>query len=143
MSRTYCSERGISLIEVIIAIFLTTVGVLAVLSLQPAAWRTVGKSDYLGRAAGILHEELERREALIMNPNNAVAVGETAATVLTSGQGAAVAGDAAYTVTTTITSEGAGFWRVEVAVEWANQLSGNYRNVEDSIVVTRQNAYAF
>ena len=143
MSRTYCNERGISLIEVIIAIFLTTIGVLAVLSLQPAAWRTIGKSDYLGRAAGILHEELERREALIMNPNTAVAVGVTTATVLASGQGASVAGDASYTVTTTITSIAAGVWQVSVIVQWANQLSNNYRDVRDSIIVTRQDAYAF
>lgn len=63
------------LIEVVIAIFLVSVGVLAILSMQPSAWRAVGKSDYLGRGAGILHRELERREVCIMNPCNAVATG--------------------------------------------------------------------
>ena len=143
MCRPISTDRGTSLIEVLIALFLTTVGVLAILSMQSSAWRAVGKSDYMGRAAGILQEELATREAFIMNPLNSVTIGTTTATVLASGQGAAVAGDAAYTVTTAIASAGAGLWRVTVTVEWANQLARNYRNIQESIVVSRQDAYSF
>jgi Tfp pilus assembly protein PilV len=145
MSRPRCTERGISILEVVIAMSLVAVGVLAILSLQPSAWRTVGKSDYLGRAGGILNEELERREALIMNPNNAVVVGTTATAVRSSGQAGTVPGDAVYTVTTVITrpDPAVEFWRVAVTVTWANQAANNYRNVQASIVVSRQNAFFF
>lgn len=145
MCRPQPNDRGISLVEVVIAMFLTTVGVLAILSMQPSAWRVVGKSDYMGRAAGILQEELERQEAFIMNPLNSVTLGTTTTTVFTGGQGAAVtgAGDAAYTVTTSITGPGTGIWQVTVTVTWANQLTRNYRNVQDSILVSRQDAYSY
>lgn len=143
MSNFLYSNRGISLIEVVIAIFLVTVGVLAILSLQPSAWRTVGKSDYLGRAAGVLQKELERREAFIMNPCNAVTTGTTTSSVFVSGQGTAISGDATYTVTTTITSIAANVWRVQVTVEWADQLLRGYRNLNESITVTRQEGFRF
>lgn len=52
------NERGIGLIEVVLAMFLVTVAIMAILSLQPSAWQTAGKSDFLGRAAEILHKEM-------------------------------------------------------------------------------------
>ena len=75
------NNKGISLIEVVIALFLTTVGILALLAMQPMSWQTAAKSDFLGRAAGILQEELETTELSIMNPNNAVNTGTTNKTV--------------------------------------------------------------
>ncbi|MBM4272514.1 MAG: hypothetical protein FJ139_10245 [Deltaproteobacteria bacterium] len=143
MSIFTLNNRGISLVEVIIAIFLVTIGIFAVLSLQPSAWRTVGKSDYMGRAAGILQKELETRESCIMNPCNSVATGTVTSTVLVSGQGAAVAGDATYTVTTTVTSTGTNVWNVTVNVQWADQIRHNYRDITESIVVTRQEGFRF
>ena len=136
------NNRGISLIEVVIAIFLVTIAVMAVLTMQPSAWRTIGKSDYLGRGAGVLHRELEFREVWIMNTCNTVPTGaQPAQTITVSGLAAAVGtGDATYTVNTTITpvAGSTNQWTVTVTVTWPDQLSHGYKNLSESMVVTRQ-----
>lgn len=133
-----CSNRGISLVEVVIAIFLTTVGVLAVLSLQPSAWKTATRSDYMGRAAGIMQKELETREAFIMNVCNTVTTGTFTSNILVSGETAAQPGDATFTVTTTITNIAVNVWRVDVRVAWAG-----HTGIIESLVVTRQQNFQF
>ena len=146
MSRLIFNNRGISLVEVVIAIFLVSIGVLALLSMQPSAWRAVGKSDYLGRGAGILHRELEIREAWIMNVCNIVPTGNRPQQVITvSGLGGAVQGDATYTVSTTITAVAGSTnaWTVSVTITWPDQLARGYRDLTESTVVTRQNSYSF
>jgi hypothetical protein len=146
MSRLIFNSRGIGLVEVIIAIFLVSIGVLALLSMQPSAWRAVGKSDYLGRGAGIMHRELEMREAWIMNPCNVVPIGiRPPQTITVSGIGGAVQGDATYTVNTTIAPVvgTTNSWTVTVIVTWADQLAHGYRNLTESTVVTRQNSCRF
>lgn len=139
LSLIRCYSRGISLVEVVIAIFLTTVGVLAVLSLQPTAWRTAARSDYMGRAAGILQKELETQEVFIMNCCNAVVSPlTTTSNVLVSGEATAQPGDATFTVTTTITliPTTTNVWRVDVRVAWAG-----HTGIIESIVVTRQRRF--
>jgi Tfp pilus assembly protein PilV len=139
MSNLPCNNRGISLVEVVIAMFLTVVAVLAIFSLQPTAWRTATRSDYLGRASGILYEELQRQEARIMNPCcnvTAAASGPTA--VFASGQTTAQPGDATFNVTTAITSIGTNTWRVAVRVAWTG-----HAGISESLVVTRQEGFRF
>ena len=138
MPNTRYNNRGISLIEVVIAIFIATVAVMAILGLQPAAWNTTARADHTGRAAGILHQELGRWEAWIMNPCNAVATGTTTATVRPSGQGANQPGDVPFTVATTITSVGTKIWRVTVAVSWPGSAG-----IAESLIVTRQEGFRF
>ena len=146
MSRLIFNSRGIGLIEVVIAIFLVSIGVLALLSMQPSAWRAVGKSDYLGRGAGILHRELEMREAWIINPCNIVPTGNRQQQIIAvSGMGGAIQGDAAYTVNTTITpvAGSTNAWTVSVTVTWADQLLRGYRNLNESVVVSKQDTFRF
>jgi len=146
MSRLIFNSRGIGLIEVVIAIFLVSIGVLALLSMQPSAWRAVGKSDYLGRGAGILHRELEMREAWIMNPCNIVPTGNRPQQIIAvSGMGGAIQGDAAYTVNTTITpvAGSTNSWTFTVTVTWADQLAHGYRNLSESVVVSQQDIFRF
>ena len=140
MSALQCNrERGISLIEVVIAMFLVTVGVLAILSLQAPAWKTAAQSDYLGRASGILYKTLEDNETLIMNPCNAVTTGTSGpAAVLVSRDGAA-SGDATYNATTTITAAGANTWLVTVTVTWSTNTTG----IRESLLVSRQELCRF
>ncbi len=69
MSLLRCS-KAISLVETLIAVFLVAIGMFSLMSLQPAAWRTSNRSDFLGRAGGILHQELEASRILIMNETN-------------------------------------------------------------------------
>jgi Tfp pilus assembly protein PilV len=140
MSILQCDrERGISLIEVVIAMFLTTVGVLAILSLQAPAWQTAARSDYLGRASGILYKTLEDNETWITNPCNAVATGTSdPVAVLVSRDGAA-SGDATYNVTTTIAAAGANTWLVTVTVTWPTNTTG----IRESLLVSRQELCRF
>jgi Tfp pilus assembly protein PilV len=137
------------MIEVIIAIFLTTVGILAILSLQPSAWQASAKSDYLGRASGILYKTLEDSETRIINPCNDVTVGgaPTTAVVQVSGQDAGISGDMTYTVATTIaqgikqdgiTPDPSAFL-VTVTVTWAANATG----ISESLTVTRQELNRF
>jgi hypothetical protein len=131
---------------VVIAIFLVAVGVMAILSMQPTAWRTVGKSDYLGRGAGILHRELELREAWIANPCNVVPLGNRPVkNIIVSGLGAEVRGDATYTVNTTVTAVGGttNTWTVAVTVTWPDQVLRNYRNLVESADVAQQDGFKF
>jgi hypothetical protein len=147
MSRLISSNRGIGLIEVIIAIFLVAVGVMAILSMQPTAWRTIGKSDYMGRGAGILHRELELRAAWIMNPCNdmvAVVGGRPVQNIIVSDLAAEVRGDATYTVTPTIARIGTtNVWTVTVTVTWPDQVARNYRNLVESVDVAQQDGFRF
>jgi len=137
--RVLSDHRGFSILEVVIAIFLTTVGVLAIMSLQPAAWQTAFRSDYMGRAAGILHEELQTRESFIMNCCNTVTADTTEATVYAGGgTDAQAAGDARFTVTTTIASIDTNVWRVTVRVAWQG-----HTGISESLVVTRQQAFSY
>ncbi len=130
------TKKGIGLIEVLIALFLISFGVFSLLSLQPSAWSLSGRSDYLGRAGGILHSQLEMREMLLMNagysnpcvPTNPRTYSEF---VYASGQGAAQPGDAPFTVGTTIRDNG-GTWLVTVQVTWA----GNPTGITESRLVT-------
>ena len=81
MCNTTSNEKGISLVEVSIALFLLSLGVLSLISVQPSAWRLSGKSDYLGRASGILLAQLQATEAKIVNPGISLPPGTNEATV--------------------------------------------------------------
>jgi Tfp pilus assembly protein PilV len=137
MSPTACNNRGITLVEVLITLFLTTVGILALLSMQPTAWQAAGRSDFMGRAADILQSELERNELQIMNPNNAVSTGVLPnRNVNASSQSTQQSGDLTYTIATTVTpvAGAANAWSVRVRVTWP----GNTRGVSEAMMATRQ-----
>jgi len=155
MSPTACNNRGITIVEVLITLFLTAVGIMALLSMQPTSWSAAGRSDFMGRAAGILQSELERSELWIMNPNNtfetacdpsgrklyATATGTTICTrtINASSQETAQAGDVPYIVATTVTrlAGAAGAtdaWTVRIQVTWP----GNNRGITESTIVSRQ-----
>ena len=136
------NKKGIGLIEVCIALFLLAIGVLGLIALQPTAWRQSGRSDNLGRAAGILAQEL-------MNPNNTVDVVDVGgkqmkiydpAIVLPSGSDPTnpKAGDLPFTVNTTAEElSGGAAYRVTVQVTWP----GNANGIRESMIVTRQESY--
>jgi len=156
------NNRGIGLIEVVIAIFLVAFGVLTILSMQPSAWKLVGKSDYLGRAAGILHKELETRETCVMNSCISLATCQNSANypanyqVYASGVVAGVpdAGDAQYTVTTVIndvtapdppgaTVRNVKAYQVQVTVTWRDPMVPGLRNLVESAIVSVQGPYSY
>ncbi len=125
--------------EVVIAIFLTTLAVLAVMSISRRRGRPAGRSDYLGRAAGSCMRNCSGRRPSIMNPCNAVTTGTTGPTVVfASGQTTAQPGDAQFNLTTTITSVATNVWRVTVRVAWTG-----HPGISESLIVTRQEGYRF
>ncbi len=143
------NEKGIGLIEVCIALFLMAIGVLGLIAMQPSAWRQSARSDSLGRAAGILAQELQIMEALIMNPNNVIDVDGTtkkkvypSQTVLPSGSDPASpkAGDLVFTVNTTaeeLSPPPNAAYRVSVQVTWPRNTNG----IRESMLVIRQESY--
>lgn len=144
MYKSITNKLGISLIEVLIALFLISFGVLGLISVQPPAWSLSAKSDFLGRAGGILHKELQTNEALIINPcnpNPCIGSNPLVSTknVFSSGMGTAQAGDVVYTVQTSLTDNGDNSWTVVVTVTWP----GNNTGISESLVVTRQENFRF
>ena len=133
------NKRGITLIEGLIAILITSVGLMALLSMQSPAWRLSGKSDYMGRGAGILNKELSRQELFVMNPCNPVTVGTTVTSVNASGESVAQAGDATFTVTTGISAPASNQWRIAVTLTWPNSTF----TLSDSVDVTRQEPFRY
>ncbi len=132
----HLNNRGVSLIESVIAILLVSIGLLGLLSMQPSAWRTTTRTDHLGRAAMMLGKELTAQELRIMNP---ACDPVTADRILyTSGQGTAQTGDIGFRVQTTTTSIATGVWRVTVIVSWPPL---NPTGISESIIVTRQEPF--
>jgi Tfp pilus assembly protein PilV len=142
MSSSRCNNRGITLIESVIAILLVSIGLLGLLSMQPSALRTTARTDYVGRAAMMLGKELTTQELAIMNPCNVVAAGTVTRTLFTSGQEAAQSGDIGFTVRTVTTFVAANMWRVTVTVS-APPSTPDIKDITGSIVVTRQEPFRF
>jgi Tfp pilus assembly protein PilV len=132
-----CNNKGFSIVEAVIAFFITAVGIIAVMSMQPLSWQTASRSDLLGRAAEIMQRQLEDTELFIMNPNNLINLGTSTQTVHASGENTAQTGDITYTVQTTITDNGNGSWTVAVTVTWPR---GN-NSISESLIVTRQESF--
>jgi len=133
-----CNNRGFSLVEAVIAMFITAVAVMSIFSLMSPAWRNTTRSDFMGRAANVLHDQLQQEEVRIMNPCNAVVVGTTGPITIYTGGGTGPqsSGDMPFNVTTTITAVATDVWRVTIRVAWQN-----HPGISESLVVTRQDAY--
>jgi Tfp pilus assembly protein PilV len=140
MSSILDNKRGITLIESVIAVLLVSIGLIGLLSMQPSAWQTSARADYLGHGAMILSRELTRQELWIMNPCNTVSAGTVTQIVNASGQGTAQSGDTRFTVQTTTASLGGNVWQVTVRVSWPPL---NATGITESIVVTRQESFQF
>jgi prepilin-type N-terminal cleavage/methylation domain-containing protein len=133
------NQKGTSLIEVLVSIIILAIGILGVLSVFPQGWLSASKSDLLGRAGEILHQEMERAQVSIMNPCIAVSTGSTTATIYPSGGSSAMSGDVPFTVTrdiSTITGM-SNIWRVTVTVTWP----GNSTGISESLDVTRDDNF--
>jgi len=138
MFSIHLNHKGLSLVESLVAVFLTTVAVMSLMPMQDMASRTASKSDYLGRAQGILQTNLEARELEIMNTANTVTAGTTTKQVTASGL-SSVTGDATFTVatTTSVNAVASNSWLVNVRVTW----TGNTTGVSSSMIVTRQSGF--
>lgn len=148
MLRIIRNHRGISIIEMMVAVVITMIGVLSIFMLQSSSWKTVAKSDYLGRAAEILASELQREEVLILNPHwfvsitppNPPCVPVRASDPDADGSpGAAIDGDAQYCIMTRREAAGIEAWRVTVTVRWPPL---NNIGITETMVMTRQERWS-
>ena len=127
--------------ESLVAVFLTAVAIIALMPMQDMSLRTSTRSDFLGKAAGIMQTELELQEAYIMKAANPVTLGATSKAIKASDT-AGVDGDSAFNVVTTISNNPAApiagiSWIVNVQVTW----TGNTTGIRSSIIVARQSGF--
>ena len=132
------NNKGFTIVEAMIAVFLTIIAVMAVLTMQPTSWRAATKADYMGRAAGVMQSELELRENQIML--GTIPASPITQTIQAGGSGTN-AGDAVFNVITTTTNPGANRWLVNVRVTWPGSCGGGICNITSSILVTRQSGF--
>jgi Tfp pilus assembly protein PilV len=145
MLRLLCNKKGMSMAEVLVAVLLTSVGIMALLALQPTGWKTMAKADYVGRASGILYKTLEDNENCILNPCCTAAMGTTTTTVKSSDQSTTITGDITYTVTVTMAADAASTCSqplvdVTVTVKWPPL---NSKGISETMVVGRQENFRF
>lgn len=133
MSALDCNNnRGLTLLEVIIALMILMIGIVSSLAVFPQGSRLTLQSDRIGRAASLLHENLESTQLQIMNCCNVLPTSSTT-NVFSSGS-TQQAGDLPFTVQRTVASAGTNIWRVTVKVTWP----GNPNGYSESILVGTQ-----
>jgi Tfp pilus assembly protein PilV len=138
-------NSGISLVEVMIAMVLTAIAIISVFPMQNASTTSAGRSDFVGRAAGIMLAELEEREHLIMSVNTTATPPVTVPLATVNKQvtvsDLGVEGDVTFNVVTTTRVNPAAptsSWIVNVTVTWVGRINGS---TSSSIIVTNQAAF--
>ena len=133
------NNKGITLVESLIAVFLTAVAIVSLMPMQDMSLRTGARADYLGRASYIMQSELETREYFIMNQHNAIVLAQTIPFVqgfTVDGLLTAVAAERFFTVNTLINpvAGATNAWIVNVQVTWPR---GPTNGIRSSIIATR------
>ncbi|MHB8137499.1 MAG: type IV pilus modification PilV family protein [Smithellaceae bacterium] len=121
----FLNNKGITLIESLIAVMLTAIAIIGLMTMQPLAWQSAGKADSMTRATELLQRELESVEGSIMKGT---------VTGLDKSNVSETMGNETFTVTTTITEPITNRWLARVNVKWKGSSTG----VKSSIIVTRQ-----
>ena len=120
------NDKGISMMESLVAIVLTVIAIVGLLSMQPLSWQSAGRADSMTRATELLQTELEVIEFGIMSgsvPANKVNVDQKM-------------GNETFTVNSTVTA-GTGNWLAHVRVTWP----GNAKGVRSSMIVPRRTEF--
>jgi Tfp pilus assembly protein PilV len=121
------NNKGITMVESLIAVMLTALAIIGLLTMQPLGLQSAGKADSLSLAAELMQTELESIECSIMSgtiPANKV-------------NASATMGSETFTVNTTTTVRDNVTWLVRVRVSY----QGNPTGVSSSLIVSRQSAY--
>ena len=145
---TLLNKKGFSLVEALIAVLITAVAAGSIIAMQSLSWKAGSKSDYLGRAAGLLETELELRQDQISRPGAdmsaqnsynqdfwplGVAQTKPVVHVLNplNDPTQTVTGDMTFTVTTKVTSLGSKQYLINVQVTWTGSTNG----IKSSVIV--------
>jgi len=146
----FSNNKGITMTECLIAILLTAVAIVSLMPMQDNALKVMSRSDYLGRAAGIMQSELESEENRILNFQDNPGVNTpfiqvccdpilacpvvVNKTVTVSGS-AGVPGDATFTINTKRTLQTPNTCIMSVNVTW----TGNTTGINSSVITSRLN----
>ena len=140
MLRLLLTNKGITIIEALVATFLTAVAVISLMPMQDSSIRTSFRADYLGKAAGIMQAELEMRENQIMR--GTVLASPINQVIHVSGLPGVVEGDATFNVTTTtvVKSVADEIYIVNVRVTWTQigMVGAPTSTINSSIITTPQ-----
>ena len=123
MNRIF-NNKGITIVESLIAVFLTAVAVASLIAMQPLSWQSAGRADSISRAVGILQQELETSEILIKNgtPPSASANYDDV-----------FVGNQRFEKRLSISQPNTSSWLVNVHVRW----QGNPKGIQSSMIVMR------
>ncbi|MBN1471838.1 MAG: hypothetical protein JW925_08650 [Syntrophaceae bacterium] len=127
MLRTILNNKGITIVESLVAVMLTGLAVLGLLAMQPLSLTAAGKADSLTRATELMHSELQVAECTIMSGSTPTNMSNEPVTV----------GNQTFYVTRTTTVRDTVSWLVRINVNWG----GNSRGVSSSLIVSRQSAF--
>jgi Tfp pilus assembly protein PilV len=135
------NNKGITMVETVIAVCLTAIAIVALMPMQDRAINVISRSDYMGRAEGIMQAELELQENVMMNSDDItspITPGTFTKTVYASSNGTTSgisgSGDASFTVVTNISvAAGTKSWLVNVKVTW----KGNATGITSSMIASR------
>ena len=141
MFNIFSTNKGITMVESLIAVLLTAIAIVSIMPMQDIALKTMSRTDYMGRAAGIMQAELESQENVIMNSDDItspIIAGTVTKTVYASSNGPTSgitgSGDASFTVVTIISAaSGTKSWLVNVQVTW----TGNTTGIKSSVIASR------
>jgi hypothetical protein len=123
-------------LECILAMFMTTITIVSLISMQSLSWTSAGKSDYLGRAQGILQAELETREIEIMM-GTTTSLNNVKTCRSKDGKIISCAGTVLFTVNTSVLNNGANItntFLLKTDVKWPGSKNG----IKSSMIVARQ-----
>lgn len=134
------NNKGITLVESLIAVFLTAIAIIALMPMQDMSLRTGAKADYMGRASYIMQSELETQEYFIMNSDNTVVLAPQNAPIVkgftVDGVLTANAAQRFFIVNTLINpvAGATNAWIVNVNVTWPG---GPTNGIRSSIIAAR------
>jgi len=134
----FLNNKGITIVESLIAVALTGVAIIGLLSMMPLGWKAAGKADSISHATEIMQSELENTELTILTGNyNAIDL----SSLQESNVGKTI-GKETFTINKTVTNTSAsnattGPYLVQVKVTWKTSLTG----VKSSMQVTTLSAF--
>lgn len=120
-------NKGITLVESLVAVMLTSIAIIGLLTMQPLGWQSAGKADSIAHATEIMQTKLETIECSIMSGTIPADDVNTSVTV----------GNQTFTINSTISVRDTISWLVRVRVTW----QGNTTGVSSSMIVCHQSAY--
>ncbi len=123
-------QSGVTLTEVIVAMAITSISIVGLMSLQPQSLNLMARADYLGKAAGVLQNELESAEVKVLNPAFSIDLIDQNERTVTSG-------DTPYTVKTDVELVSTLFYKITATVRWP----GNAAGISGCRRVTRQEGF--